>query len=95
MKVAPVKTYTLIGRDGKPYRSTEKGTLGGYRRGSTQIYGRLDCKNAQAWIALGHYIPFRVFFADEESAIAAGFRPCGKCMPEKYVAWKEALASAG
>jgi methylphosphotriester-DNA--protein-cysteine methyltransferase len=29
-----------------------------------------------------------VFFADEETAIAAGFRPCGACQREKYRAWK-------
>ena len=82
------RTYTLVGRDGKSYRTTVKGTLGGYRRGSLRIYGRLDCKSALSFIARGHYVPFRVFFADEETAIVAGFRPCGKCMTEKYKAWK-------
>lgn len=25
----------------------------------------------------------------ETTAIAAGFRPCGTCLPEKYAAWKQ------
>jgi methylphosphotriester-DNA--protein-cysteine methyltransferase len=31
----------------------------------------------------------RVFFANEETAIAAGYRPCAVCLPERYRAWKE------
>jgi methylphosphotriester-DNA--protein-cysteine methyltransferase len=30
----------------------------------------------------------RVFFADEATAIAAGYRPCARCMPEAYRLWK-------
>jgi methylphosphotriester-DNA--protein-cysteine methyltransferase len=80
------KTYVLIGRDGQPYASATLGTLGGHRR--TRIYGTLDCPGARRWIARGHYVKHRVFFADEESAIAAGHRPCARCMPEAYAAWK-------
>jgi len=29
-----------------------------------------------------------VFFLDERTARAAGYRPCAICMPEKYRAWK-------
>jgi methylphosphotriester-DNA--protein-cysteine methyltransferase len=29
-----------------------------------------------------------VFFADEQTAIAAGYRPCATCLPEKYARWK-------
>jgi methylphosphotriester-DNA--protein-cysteine methyltransferase len=29
-----------------------------------------------------------VFFADEHTAIAAGYRPCAVCLPQKYAAWK-------
>jgi len=32
----------------------------------------------------------RVFFADAATAIAAGYRPCAGCLPEKYKAWKAA-----
>ena len=81
-----MKTYHLLGPDRKPYDSTTPGTLGGHR--GNRIYGTLDCKNAARWIARGHYVKQRVFFADENAAIAAGFRPCALCMPEEYQAWK-------
>jgi len=80
--------YRLVGRDGREYESRTPGTLGGHRR--TKIYGRLDCAGAARWIARGHYVRHRVFFADEETAVAAGYRPCAGCMPEEYAAWKSA-----
>ena len=79
-------SYTLIGADGSPYESSMPGTLGGHRR--TKVYGRLDCAGALRWIAKGHYVRHLVFFADEATAIAAGYRPCGGCMREQYRAWK-------
>ena len=79
--------YHLIGKDGNPYDSETPGTLGGHRR--LKIYGRLDCSSALRYIAKGQYTAHRVFFADEETAIAAGYRPCAKCMPEAYRRWKE------
>ena len=54
-----------------------------------KIYGRLDCPSALRYIAKGQYVKNRVFFKDEETAIAAGFRPCAKCMPKEYKLWKE------
>ena len=79
--------YTLTGADGAPYQSDRPGLLGGHRRG--RGYGRLDCRTALRWIARGHYVRHRVFFADEPTAIAAGYRPCAHCMPERYPAWRE------
>jgi hypothetical protein len=81
------KTYRLIGVDGRPYDSRTPGTLGGHRR--NKLYGRLDCPVARRWIALGTPIRHRVFFPDEATAIAAGYRPCAACMPERYRAWKD------
>jgi methylphosphotriester-DNA--protein-cysteine methyltransferase len=78
--------WTLIGADGKPQSSKVRGTLGGHRK--TKIYGRLDCRAALQAIARGGYISNRVFFADEKSAIDAGYRPCAVCMPEQYARWK-------
>jgi hypothetical protein len=78
--------YRLVGPDGVEYQSETKGTLGGHRR--NRIYGRLDCAGAAWWIARGHYVKQRVFFADEATAIAAGYRPCARCMPHEYAAWK-------
>jgi hypothetical protein len=82
--------YKLIGRDGKPYLSAAAGTLGGHRR--TKVYGRLDCPGALRWIAEGHYVEHRVFFADENTARAAGYRPCARCMPAAYAAWRSSGA---
>ncbi len=84
------RIYTLIGADGKAYQSNQPGTLGGHRR--SKIYGRLDCPGALRWIARGHYVKQRVFFKDEATAIAAGYRPCAGCLPEQYRAWKRARA---
>lgn len=80
------KQYTLLGADGRPYLSDEPGALGGNRR--AKIYGRLDCPSALRALRQGGYREHRVFFADEETAIAAGYRPCGTCLRQKYRAWK-------
>ena len=85
------KTYLLAGRDGKPYESPVAGAWGGHRR--TKIYGRLDCPAALRAIARGGYARHRVFFADEETAIAAGYRPCASCCEDRYLAWKARLAA--
>jgi hypothetical protein len=83
--------YRLIGVDGQPYDSAEPGAIGGHRR--SRIYGRLDCPSAARALAKGGYADHRVFFADESTAIAAGYRPCGVCMPERYARWRERSAS--
>jgi len=81
-----VATYTLTGPDGRPHPSDRPGLFGGHRR--LKGYGRLDCPSAARWIARGHYVRQRVFFADEGTAIAAGYRPCARCLPERYALWK-------
>jgi len=86
--MAGPKLYRLTGSDGAEMPSTVPGTLGGHRR--TRVYGRLDCAGALRWIAKGHYVRHRVFFADEETAIAAGYRPCANCMPDEYRTWQAA-----
>ncbi|MFI9361503.1 Ada metal-binding domain-containing protein [Kitasatospora sp. NPDC053057] len=83
---APERTYRLLGPDGRTRTGPHPGTLGGYRRG--RIYGRLDCPSARRAIAAGGYVPHRVFFADEPTALAAGYRPCAVCLPAKYLRWK-------
>jgi methylphosphotriester-DNA--protein-cysteine methyltransferase len=82
----PEGAWILTGADGKPFESDTPGTLGGHRR--TRIYGKLDCRAALRAIARGGYVKQRVFFADEAAAIAAGYRPCGVCMPAQYATWK-------
>ena len=86
--MAQQRLYRLIGADGRPYLSVQPGKLGGNRR--LKGYGRLDCSSALRWIAKGYYVRHRVFFADEATAVAAGYRPCAICMPEAYRAWKAA-----
>ena len=79
-------TWTLLDPQRRPYQSPVPGTLGGHRK--SRIYGRLDCPGALRAIARGGYVASRVFFLDEAAAIAAGFRPCAVCMPERYREWK-------
>jgi AraC family transcriptional regulator of adaptative response / DNA-3-methyladenine glycosylase II len=86
-------TYTLTGADGRPYESATPGEYGGHRRG--RGYGRLDCPAALSAIARGGYVRHRVFFADEPTAVAAGYRPCGRCLPERYRAWRDGDGRAG
>lgn len=80
------RTFTLIGADGEPYASDRPGTFGGHRRG--RIYGRLGCPAALRAIARGGYVAQRVFFASEEHARAAGYRPCAACLPAAHASWK-------
>jgi hypothetical protein len=84
--MAAGKLYRLIGPDGREILSPAPGTLGGHRR--SRVYGRLDCPSALRWIAKGHYVRHRVFFADEETAVAAGYRPCAVCLSDEYRRWK-------
>ena len=83
-----VKKYKLLGPDGKIYLSEIPGTFGGNRK--YKIYGRLDCYSALNTIKRypGSYEKSRVFFADEKTALAAGYRPCGNCMRAQYREYK-------
>jgi methylphosphotriester-DNA--protein-cysteine methyltransferase len=85
-----VKRYRLTGADGSEYLSAEPGTIGGHK--GTRIFGRLDCPSALRAIAKGVYVSRRVFFADEETAVAAGYRPCAVCLPKPYEGWLVARA---
>ena len=58
---------------------------------STRAYSP-DCGSARRALARGGYAAHRVFFADEETAIAAGYRPCGHCLRERYAAWRRGPA---
>jgi methylphosphotriester-DNA--protein-cysteine methyltransferase len=84
-------SYRLLGPDG-PYASEVPGTLGGHRR--NRIYGRLDCPGALRWIARGHYVRHRVFFADEAAAVATGYRPCANCLPNRFSSWSSRRLTA-
>ena len=83
----PRRAYTLLGPDGKAYRSPVKGTIGGHR--GTKIFGRLDCPSALRAIERGGYVSHRVFFADAVTATKAGYRRCAVCLPGAYREWKD------
>ena len=72
-----------------PYESDTPGQFGGNSK--LKIYGRLDCPSALSTIKRfpGSYEKVRVFFADEKTALAAGYRPCGNCLRAKYKQYKE------
>jgi methylphosphotriester-DNA--protein-cysteine methyltransferase len=55
--------------------------LGGNRK--LKIYGRLDCNTGKRMKKTN-----RVFFSNEQEALAAGYRPCGNCMRAAYQKWK-------
>lgn len=76
-----MKLFTLIGPDGQSYASLEKGALGGNCR--SKVYGLFDCKAAARGLARGTYRRNRVFFADEPTALAAGYKPCGVYLPAR------------
>ncbi len=78
------KQYKLLNANGEIYLSDTPGIFGG--NGKLKIYGRLDCYSALSTIKRfpGSYEKSRVFFADEKTALAAGYRPCGNCLKAKY-----------
>ena len=86
----PRRRYRLLGADGQLVESVMPGRLGGNR--SLRIYGQLDCPSAVRALQRG-YARRRVFFADEATAAAAGYRPCGSCMREAYLEWKRGSAT--
>jgi methylphosphotriester-DNA--protein-cysteine methyltransferase len=82
----PERRYRLLDASGRAYLNATPGLVGGHRK--RRIYGRLDCPSALRMLARGGYVHERVFFADEQTARAAGYRPCAVCLPEAYRAWK-------
>jgi methylphosphotriester-DNA--protein-cysteine methyltransferase len=49
-----------------------------------KIYGTLHCRSGKRMKPSN-----RVFFASEQDAQLAGFRPCAHCLRPQYLAWKE------
>ena len=78
--------YFLTSKTNSQYLSNVPGKYGGHKK--LKIYGKLDCPSAARYLAKGQYAKNRVFFIDEATAIAAGYRPCAVCMPEEYKKWK-------
>ncbi|WP_180064301.1 Ada metal-binding domain-containing protein [Acinetobacter sp. YH16042] len=48
-----------------------------------KIYGSLRCRSGKRMKRKN-----RVFFKDEVEALAQGYRPCGHCMKQAYMDWK-------
>ncbi|WP_440205983.1 Ada metal-binding domain-containing protein [Acinetobacter oleivorans] len=48
-----------------------------------KIYGSLQCRSGKRMKRKN-----RVFFKDEVEALALGYRPCGHCMKQAYMSWK-------
>lgn len=48
-----------------------------------KIYGRLQCASGKRMKSVN-----RVFFFSEGEALREGYRPCGRCLPDEYRAWK-------
>jgi hypothetical protein len=84
------KHFQLLGADGEFYESSIPGTLAGNRKLKT--YGLLNCGLPACGFPDRGLPPnhpkIRVYFADEDIAIAAGYRPCGGCLPQRYQQWK-------
>ena len=73
----------MAGRTGRGHPEA----LGGHRR--NKIYGRLDCRGAQRWIAKGHYVAQRVFFADEADGDRGRLPALRRAAcPQRYREWK-------
>jgi methylphosphotriester-DNA--protein-cysteine methyltransferase len=51
-----------------------------------KIFGRLDCKSG-----IRMKKDNRVFFNNKIEALDNGFRPCGNCMKEAYLKWKNEI----
>ena len=91
--IAVRTTHRLVNANGAAIDSPAPAALGGHR--GTKIYGRLDCLGAASAIARGCYVKSRVFFLDEATARAAGYRPCHTCMPAAYARWKRRATPEG
>lgn len=75
-------SHELLGPDGKTYETGVRGLWGGHQ--GAKVFGRMDCPSALSWIARGHYTEGRVFFGSFMDAMAAGFRPCQRCLKGEY-----------
>lgn len=61
-------------------------TVGGNRK--MKIYGTLNCSSGKRMRNQN-----RVFFTNEQEALAHGYRPCGNCMKSNYQNWKNGTVS--
>jgi methylphosphotriester-DNA--protein-cysteine methyltransferase len=60
-----------------------KGQIAFAGNGKLKIYGLLKCSSGKRMKRQN-----RMFFATEQEASEAGYRPCSHCMRETYRKWK-------
>jgi len=53
---------------------------------SLKIYGKLNCSSGKRMKRKN-----RIFFDSEEEALMNKFRPCGRCMKEEFLKWKNGV----
>jgi len=66
----------------KQLLDTKQIRLGGNAR--LKIYGTMSCRSGKRMKSEN-----RVFFVSEAEAVNLGYRPCGHCMVQEYVRWKD------
>ncbi|MCE7060394.1 Ada metal-binding domain-containing protein [Dyadobacter sp. CY343] len=81
-------THSQIGTESfatsrKLYRLIADGAIAFGGNKKLKIYGLLNCKSGKRMKQRN-----RVFFQSEQDAIRNGYRPCGHCMRDKYLDWK-------
>ena len=54
---------------------------------SLKIYGTLSCSSGKRMKKEN-----QVFFISVKEAIESGYRPCGHCMRDAYLVWREGVA---
>jgi len=88
-EAAVPRTYTLLGADRRPYR---KHGAGAVRRPppGPDLRPTRTARRPGGAIARGATWAHRVFFADQPTAVAAGYRPCAVCLPAAYAAGNRA-----
>jgi methylphosphotriester-DNA--protein-cysteine methyltransferase len=64
-------------------RLIDKGEVRLAGNSKLKIYGTLGCSSGKRMKTTN-----RVFFRSEAEAKSKGYRPCGHCMREAYLAWK-------
>lgn len=62
------------------YVKNQKITLAGNSK--LKIFGKLNCSSGKRMKKEN-----RVFFIDENEALALSYRPCGNCLNKKYKQW--------
>ena len=78
--------YTLLGADRRPTAARPPARSAG--TAAARSTAGSTARAALRAIAAGGYVAHRVFFADEPTAVAAGYRPCAVCLPQAYRTWK-------